>query len=278
MHFIVRGFIRFAALLLLAAAGPALANPKMYVFDCGLLSFTDISNFGLSNEESEVRELFVPCYLIENDGKHLFWDGGLPVGLAGLEPQVNEAGMGMSYKRSVLDQLADIGVTPGDVEFAAYSHFHFDHVGAANAFAASTLLINEREWDAAFLRAEEYPIFDKNLYAELENSPKVLLSEDHDVFGDGTVIIVAAPGHTPGHQVLLVNLQNTGPVVLSGDLYHFEFNRRMRRIPIFNTDKDQTLASMEKVDALLKSSGAQLWIEHNKAFADTLRKAPEYYD
>jgi len=265
-------------LALICTAHTAWANPKLYMFDCGTITMSDVSAFGLSNEETDVRELFVPCYLIENDGKRLFWDGGLPIGLAGLGLQTDENGMGLSYERSVVEQLAELGVAPGDIDFAAYSHFHFDHVGAANVFAASTLLINQNEWDAAFLHAEENPIFDKNLYADLEQSPKVLLSEDHDVFGDGSVIIVPAPGHTPGHQVLLVNLANTGPIVLSGDLYHFEFSRRMRRVPSFNTDADQTLKSMEKIEALLEASGAVMWIEHNKALADTLKKAPEYYD
>ncbi len=269
---------RLAALLLMLSAAPTQADPKLFMFDCGSISLTDVSAFGLSNEETEVRELFVPCYLIENGDKRLLWDGGLPVGLAGLEPQADENGMGLAYDRSVVDQLADMDIDPGDIDFAAYSHFHFDHVGAANVFAAATLLINANEWNAAFLHADENPVFDPKLYSELENSPKVLLSEDHDVFGDGSVIIVPAPGHTPGHQVLLVHLENTGPVVLSGDLYHFEFSRRMRRVPDFNTDRDQTLKSMQKIDALLEATGAQLWIEHNKALADTLRKAPEYYD
>lgn len=271
--------LRLATILTLSCiTHAAWANPKLYVFDCGTISMNDVSAFGLSNEETEVRELFVPCYLIENGDKRLFWDGGLPIGLAGMGPQQEENGMGLMYARSVVEQLADIGVTPQDINFAAYSHFHFDHVGAANVFAAATLLINENEWDAAFLNAHENPIFDKKLYAELENSPKVLLQAEHDVFGDGSVIIVPAPGHTPGHQVLLVNLANTGPIVLSGDLYHFEFSRRMRRVPTFNTDADQTLASMQKIEALLESSGAVLWIEHNKALADTLKKSPEFYD
>ena len=270
--------VRLSALFLMVIAGSTQAGPKLYMFDCGSISLTNVSAFGLSNEETEVRELFVPCYLIENDGKRLFWDGGLPIGLAGMEPQAAENGMGLAYDRSVVDQMADMDIKPSDIDFAAYSHFHFDHVGAANVFAASTLLINTNEWNAAFLHADENPVFDPNLYSKLQNSPKVLLSEDHDVFGDGSVIIVPAPGHTPGHQVLLVKLENTGPVVLSGDLYHFQFSRRMRRVPDFNTDRDQTLESMQKVEALLETTGAQLWIEHDKALADTLKRAPEYYD
>jgi glyoxylase-like metal-dependent hydrolase (beta-lactamase superfamily II) len=105
-----------------------------------------------------------------------------------------------------------------------------------------------------------------------------MLDGDHDVFGDGSVRIIYTPGHTPGHQALLVNLSNTGPVILSGDLFHFRANRRLRRAPTFNYDPVMTLESMDRIEALIKETDAALWIEHDKALADTLRKAPEFYD
>lgn len=268
----------FLVLAMAAGSIAASAEPKLYVFDCGNIHVPDVSSFGLTNEETDVRELFVPCYLIEQNGKRLFWDGGLPLDLVGDGPQTMASGLVVEYSRSIIDQLADLNLSPDDIEYTAYSHFHFDHVGAANAFTSSTLLINEDEFEAAFLHAEDNPIFDYALYDQLKDTPKVLLSEDYDVFGDGTVIIVPAPGHTPGHQVLLVNLPNTGALILSGDLYHFEASRRLRRAPDFNTDKAQTLLSMTKVEALLLETGATLWIEHSQALADTLKKAPAFYD
>ena len=266
------------ALAFTALANTALAAPKLYLFDCGSIAMPDIAAFGITNDETDVRELFVPCYLIEQGGKRLLWDGGLPLGLVGAGPQTMESGAIVEYRQSIVDQLAAIGVTPADIDYTAYSHFHFDHVGAANAFTTSTLLINEAEFDAAFIHPEDNPIFDINLYGELRDKPKVLLSDTYDVFGDGTVSIIPAPGHTPGHQVLLVKLANTGSVMLSGDLYHFELSRRERRTPDFNTDKEETLRSMDKIEALLEETGATLWIEHNKALADTLNKAPAFYD
>ena len=275
MNYLSRGLM---ALALAALTGTALADPKLYLFDCGSIVMPDISAFGINNDETDVRELFVPCYLIEQDGKRLLWDGGLPLNLVGAGPQTMESGAIVEYKQSVVDQLAAIGVTPADIDYTAYSHFHFDHVGAANAFTSSTLLINQAEFDAAFIHPEDNPIFDISLYGELRDNPKILLSDTHDVFGDGTVSIIPAPGHTPGHQVLLINFSNTGAVMLSGDLYHFEISRRERRTPDFNTDKAQTLRSMDKIEALLQQTGATLWIEHNKALADTLKKSPAYYD
>ncbi|NOX51686.1 MAG: N-acyl homoserine lactonase family protein [Gammaproteobacteria bacterium] len=265
-------------IILLLGSSPAWAATKLYLFDCGHINFPDVSSFGLSNEETSVRDLFVPCYLIEHDGKRLLWEAGLPISMAGKPLHESQPGMWVEYKKSILDQLADMHITPGDIDFTAYSHFHFDHVGAANAFTQSTLLIQQTEYDAAFLNAKDNPIFDPALYDKLHNSSIQILRGDHDVFGDGAVKIVSAPGHTPGHQVLLLNLENTGALMLSGDLYHFEASRRLKRTPVFNTDAAETISSMAKIEALLSETGATLWIEHNKTLADTLRKAPAYYD
>lgn len=260
------------------AASAAQANPKLYVFDCGYLATHDITAFGLSNDETDVRELFVPCYLIEHSKGRMLWDGGLPLAIAGRGMQQDPSGFSMEYKRSIVDQLADMSIGLADIDLMAFSHFHWDHVGAANAFKNSHLLIQQTEYDAAFLDAESNPVFNPALYNELHNSSKTLLNGDHDVFGDGSVTIISAPGHTPGHQTLLIRLENTGPIMLSGDLYHFEASRRLRRTPSFNTNAEQTLAAMDRVEEVIKETGATLWIEHNLALAKTLNMAPAFYD
>ena len=261
--------------------GPAAAadqkEVRLYVFDCGLIGAADISMFNLSNDETPVRELFVPCYLIEHPEGRLVWDAGLPLAMAGAGRIEQDGGVYMDYERSLIDQLADMDLTPGDIDKVAFSHMHYDHVGAANAFTESTLLIQDTEYEAAFVNVTN-PVFQPDLYADLKDSDMERLSGDHDVFGDGSVMIVSAPGHTPGHQVLLVKLANTGPLLLSGDLYHFQMSRKLRRAPVFNTDAEQTLRSMDKVEALIESEGATLWIEHEKALADTLNMAPAFYN
>lgn len=264
-----------AALLLITPA--AFAELKLSVFDCGRIMFTDISAFGLSNNDTPVRELFVPCYLIQHDQGTLLWDAGLPLDQAGKGRLEVEEGVSVEYETPLPDQLKAMGLSPSDIDLVAFSHMHWDHVGAANLFADSTLLIQRPEYQAAFI-SKDNPIFQPDLYMGLENSDRKLLDGDYDVFGDGSVTIVSAPGHTPGHQVLLLQLDNTGPVLLSGDLYHFEVSRELRAAPEFNTDIQQTYESMDKVEALMLVEGADLWIEHNQALADTLKKAPEYYD
>lgn len=252
--------------------------PKLYVFDCGLLNFDDISRFSVGNEETEVRQMFVPCYLIEHEEGRLLWDSGLPIEFAGGDIVDRRPGTWLRYDVSILDQLAAMGLTPQDIDYLALSHFHFDHAGGANEFAESTLLVQQTEYEAAFQRADEISGYDPSLFGALEDSERVLLDGDYDVFSDGTVRIIATPGHTPGHQVLLVDLAETGPVMLSGDLYHFEESRAWRRVPTFNVDAEQTLESMDKVDLVLEETAATLWIEHNLELANRLRKAPEYYD
>lgn len=263
-----------ASIIVLLISFSAQAGPKLYVFDCGHLTFTDVSFFGISNEETPVRELFVPCYLIEHEQGRMIWDAGLPLDTVG--PRSADASSW--YETSIIDQLANIGISPSDIDIASFSHFHYDHVGAANAFGNATLLIQETEYEAAFEHPETNPAFRPALYTALQDAEKVLLNGDHDVFGDGTVTIISAPGHTPGHQALKLELDSMGTLILSGDLYHFAESRELRRVPIFNTDRDQSLASIDKVEALIAETGATFWIEHNLELANSLNLAPAFYD
>lgn len=253
-------------------------GPRLYVFDCGLIRLDDITAYGLKNTDTDVRELFVPCYLIEHGEQRLLWDGGLPLSFVGQSDVEVGEGLYASYEVSLLDQLDAMGLAPDDIDYVAFSHFHFDHVGAGNAFVNSHLLIQKTEHEAAFEHAEENPIFDPSVYDQLADAETTLLNGDHDVFGDGSVVIISAPGHTPGHQVLYLELANTGRIVLSGDLYHFEKSRELGAVPDFNTNAEQTRQSFARVDHLLEETGATLWIEHSKALADSLNKAPAFYD
>ncbi len=265
-------------LLLSVASSAALAGPKLYVFDCGNLTFEDVTSFGLTNDETDVREMFVPCYLVEHAAGRLIFDTGLPLGVVGQGEVELQPGAQMTYARSVIDQLNDLNLTPADIDYVALSHHHFDHAGAANAFAASTVLIQRDEHTAAFKHADQHDVFDPALYEKLADSNQHVLDGDYDVFGDRSVMLLSAPGHTPGHQVLRLSLDNTGPLYIIGDLYHFRASRKLKRTPVFNTDAEQTLRSMEKIEGMVAADGATLWIEHDLALARTLNLAPAFYD
>ncbi len=250
---------------------------RLYEFDCGRLSFDSVEGFSIADDETDVRVLAVPCYMVEHNGRRLLWDGGLPSAVVNAD-ETEVAGFRMQLDRTLEAQLMVMGLDMSSFDFMAFSHMHFDHVGVANEVVGATLLIQESEYDAAFADPVTVPGYDPTYYEKLEFADRVLLDGDHDVFGDGKVRIISAPGHTPGHQVLFVDLPNTGPVVLSGDLYHFALSREARRVPQFNVDADQTLAAMDRVEALVDETGAQFWIEHELARFQTHKKAPSYYD
>jgi len=256
----------------------AQSSPRLYVFDCGRLSFADVAAFGLTNDDTDVREMIVPCYMIEHAQGRLLWDGGLPSAVAEQDGWVyNDAGGGQKLDRTFAEQLAAMGLGMDAFDYAAFSHMHYDHIGVANEIEGATLIIQQAEYDDAFAD-EVREIYQPHLYHGLADLDTIFIDGDHDVFGDGTVRIISTPGHTSGHQSLFVDLENSGPVVLSGDLYHFRFSREHRRVPTFNVDRDQTLASMTRVDEVLAETGAVLWIEHDLAkFRDT-RHAPAYID
>lgn len=253
---------------------------RLYVLDCGSLTLPDVSMFNVSLEEiglepGELAEMFVPCYLIDHPEGRLLWDLGLPLtvrsGDYGME------GAELTLESSVVEQLAELELSPGDIDYVAMSHLHFDHCGQANDFSSSHHLIQRAEYESAFADPPTFPIFQRDLYAGLEESETTVLDGEHDLFGDGKVVLKPAPGHTPGHQILFVDLAETGPIVLSGDLYHFPANRSLRRPPLFNVDAEMTLEAMEATEALLERTGATLWIEHDAALAATLDKLPAFY-
>ncbi len=249
---------------------------RLYVFDCGYLRIADPGRFSLTMDEVSTLELSVPCYLIEHPDGTLLWDAGLSDSLAEGSPHTQANGTVTSVTATLRAQLEELGYQPADITYLALSHLHYDHAGNANDFSASTWLVQRPEHEAAF--GDPQGFFDRALYADLENSETLLLDGDHDVFGDGTVVIKSAPGHTPGHQVLFVDLAETGPLVLSGDLYHFPENRTLKRVPTFNFDEAQTLASMDAVEDFLIESGATLWIEHDFAANALLDKSPASYE
>jgi glyoxylase-like metal-dependent hydrolase (beta-lactamase superfamily II) len=180
--------------------------------------------------------------------------------------------------KTLRGQLAEIGYSPSDINFLALSHYHYDHTGNANEFAGATWLVPQLEKDAMF-GGKYSGSLQPSTFSALQKSKTIILKEnEYDVFGDGSVIIKSAPGHTQGHQVLYVKLAKTGGVVLSGDLYHYPAEMTLDRVPTFEFSQDQTRASRKAVDAFLKKTGAQLWIQHDFVGNAKLKKSPQFYE
>ena len=258
---------------------------RLYVFDCGTLK-ADPARFRLKKEEVATTDLSVSCFLVAHPQGALIWDAGAvpdadwtPTGGAVAHHVVlpDSAERDLTLRKPLMTQLAEAGYSPADITHFALSHYHFDHTANANAFAGATWLVQQVERDAMF--AEKPPgITQPSSYAALRNSKTVIIENDHDVFGDGTVIIKLAAGHTPGHQVLYVKLPETGGVVLSGDLYHFPEARTLKRVPTFDFDQERTPVSRDAIEAFLTKTGARLWIQHDYVGNTRLKKAPDYYE
>ena len=269
----------FALFALLA--GPLVAQNaplRLYVFDCGRLTVEDPSRFNFAKAEIAVLDLSVPCFLVVHPGGTLMWDVGVvPDNLfqPGGRPATKEYA---TATRPLLAQMAEAGFSPAGITYLALSHAHWDHIANAGAFAASTWLVRQAERDA--ILATPSPVrTEPAMFTALRNTKTAMIATaDYDVFGDGSVVIKFTPGHTAGHQVLFLKLAKTGPVVLSGDLYHYPEELKVPRVPAGDVNKDQTLASRVALQDFLKKAGAQLWIQHDLAAVQKLRKAPGFYD
>lgn len=265
-----------AVLSLTATAGLAQSRGKaidrLYVLNCGEGVAGDISRWSPGVNEGKSMDFVDNCYLIRHGGVWMLWDTGvsdaiaaMPNGLAPADPRMTH----WKRPKTLASQLQQIGVKPDDVKFLAVSHTHPDHIGNVELFPKAMLLVQKTEYE--WPGANNAPRFKPE-------HPVTKLDGDYDVFGDGSVIILSTPGHTPGHQSLLVKLRKTGTIVLTGDAVHFKDNWDHRRVPSANFDKDKTVTSMERLDAFLKKEKAQLWINHDKAQRDTLKLAPQYYE
>ena len=256
------------------------ASLKLYVFDCGRVLLNDEQfdafDYGITSADTEVRETIAPCYVIEHERGRLLWDGGLASATADVEGWHDGGGWQMRLDRTLGEQLAAIGLDYTSFDYMAFSHMHLDHVGVANEIEGAKLLIQQTEYDAAF--ADEVTVFGfvPALYERLRDSDRQILEGEYDVFGDGRVRIIPALGHTPGHQILFVDLEQTGPIVLSGDLYHYQLSRQKRTVPGYNVDVEATLASMERVEKFLEETGAELWIQHEVGRFEQVAQAPAY--
>ena len=256
------------------------------MLDGGTLE-SDPSRYRLTKEEISATQLSVTAFLIAHPRGTLMWDTGAiaddtwtPNGKPVRRRLVLSNGQEriVTLRTTMKAQLAAIGYAPSDITYLALSHYHWDHTANANQFVRSTWLARQVERDVMFPEKVPDPP-QPSTFAELVNGKTVLISgDDHDVFGDGTVVIKLSKGHTPGHQVLYVKLAKTGGIVLSGDLYHYPEERTLNRLPTFEFDMDQTRQSRQALELFLKTVSARLWIQHDLTAMANVKKAPAFYE
>jgi len=280
----LRSFVAACSIAALCALGSGAqaapkppVTPRIYVFENGAIKGLDPQLFHFTRAELKEVDFVGNSYLIVHPRGTLMFDSGqIPDDkFTGTGPVVDGI---MSATKPLLPQLAAAGYTPADITYFALSHYHSDHTANANAFAGATWIVQKAERDFMFSEKPE-GIINVDTYSALRNAKtKVLNNEDFDVFGDGTVVIMSTPGHTPGHQVVAVKLAKAGTVVLGGDLYHYPEERATGRVPTFEFNAEQSQASRAKIEKFLKDQHAALWIEHDMATHAALPKSPQYID
>ncbi|WP_088340113.1 N-acyl homoserine lactonase family protein [Robiginitalea sediminis] len=251
---------------------------RLYTLDGGTVMVNNLELFAQDSVyRGQTAEFADAYYVVVHPKGTLMWDAGLSQGLVGMpEPYTSPDGnFSVSRPDSLATQLAAIGMTPADIDFLSLSHTHFDHSGHAEALPGATWLVQESEY--AWISSPEMEAAQPDMFHAVNDIEKVKqISGDYDVFGDGTVVIKYMPGHTPGHCALFLDLPQHGPLLLSGDLYHLELNRLNKRVPIFNSDVKQTLASMRAFEAFADSTGARVYLQHSRDDFNTMPQAPNY--
>lgn len=241
------------------AAAPA-EETSIVRLDCGTIK---VGNFSKTFSDKQIyapgpKTLTDSCYLINHKGQQMLWDTGLPAALKGQSK--TEGDFTTSLDKTIPEQLAVLGLKPEDIDIVGVSHMHFDHSGQAAQFPQARLVIGKADYDQSAAKDDPFGPWRKAQPAAVT----LVVGGRSDLFGDGKVLALHLPGHTPDHLALLVNLKS-GPILLSGDLYHAAEAREKRGVPPFNTDRAQTLASMDTFEALAKQTGAKVIIQHEVA-------------
>jgi len=253
-------------------------TPRLYIFDNGDIAGLDPKIFGFAKEELKSVDFVNQSYLIVHPrGMVMFDTGGVGDDKFPAGGGVAKEGI-MTASTKLVPQMEAAGYTPADVTYLVLSHYHSDHTGNANLFARSTWIVQKAERDFMF-GDKPQGIIQPATYSALKDAKtKILNNEDFDIFGDGTVVVKTAPGHTPGHQVLFLKLAKTGPIVLAGDLYHYPEEIATGKTPNFEFDPPTSTKSRAAIQAFVKQTGAKLWIEHDKPTHANLPKSPKYLE
>lgn len=280
-HTILKAAAASALAALSFVAGNATAAPpaiKLYTLDCGLTEFKDADVFSDTGEYEHLPlALPTPCYLIQHGTQWLLWDTGLSDKIAAApNGAVEKFGGRFSVKRTLAAQLTQLGLKPDDIHFVGISHLHFDHSGNLGLFPKSTFLLAASELAAARGKPTPFGV-DVALIAPLSKAKIEAFQDDHDVFGDGSVTILKTPGHTQGHRSLLVKLPASGPLLITGDLYHTRQNFEKGLVPRIN-DRANTLASMDRFMRIKANTRARVIIQHAPEDFKAMPVFPQYLE
>ncbi|QPT11220.1 N-acyl homoserine lactonase family protein [Sphingomonas paucimobilis] len=285
----MRRAVTAVAIALLGSFGPLHAQEtggkpptgvadRLYTLDCGLTEFQDASAFSDTGEyDGRSVALPTPCYLVRHGKDWLLWDTGNGDRLASMPDGETKFGGRFSQRRTLAGQLAALGLKPDDIRYVALSHIHQDHSGNIGLFPKATFLVAASE--LAWARGTPTPFGVEAASVALLGKVRVEpLDEDKDVFGDGSIKIIKAPGHTPGGRSLFVRLAKAGSLLVTGDLYHTRENYEKGLVPSPNVDRAQTLASFDRFKRIAANTKARVIVQHAPEDFAALPAFPKYLD
>jgi len=257
------------------------AELRLYVLDCGYMDMQGWPAFqqlyGVPETSVAIPAQANPCFLIINGGRSLLWDAGLPDATP-REPTLTEFGVVFSMPNKLNTQMESLGVPPGELDYFAISHLHFDHVGNWPYFTDVETLLQRSELVAATRPGQDGIGYDATINEGISNFKNLnLLDGDHDVFGDGLVTLITTIGHTEGHQALVVKLADYGPVIISGDTIHFSEELEHHILPTFNHSAEQSETAIKRLLELEATLNGELWIQHDPVQHQQRKMAPEFY-
>jgi N-acyl homoserine lactone hydrolase len=271
--------LAFMCLCIAPASLAKVSELRLYVLDCGHATFKDMGGFSDTGEyDGKSGEIAAPCFLIRHPKGDLLWDAGLGDHYNYPKEGSDAApGVHVTVPVTLLAQLHSLNLAPKDINYIAFSHLHWDHTGNANDFPDSVWIMNKAELAAALVSPPPGGVLPET-WSAYKAAKNEAIEGDYDVFGDGSVMILRTPGHTPGHQVLKLKLQKSGTVILSGDLYHLRTSRLFKRVPVYNADRADTLASMSRIETILRNTHGRLIVQHDPKDFQALPKPPGYLD
>jgi len=251
---------------------------RLYMLDCGHADLKSMAMFSDTGDyDGKAGAIATPCFVILHPKGTLLWDTGLGDQLANKKDGVENGGIHMTVPVKLIEQLKTLGLTPKDVTYVAFSHLHFDHTGNANLFPEATWILSQAELNWATSNPTPSAVSAES-FSSYKSAKTKMIDGDYDVFGDGSVRILRTPGHTPGHECLELRLRKSGTVILSGDLYHLRENYEHRRVPDFNYNRADTLASMDRIEKIVQGTKARLIVQHDLGDFNAAPKFPAYLD
>jgi N-acyl homoserine lactone hydrolase len=269
--------------VLLAATYPAFGQQihsgvdRLFVLECGHGVAPDQGWFSPGYNDGKPLDFADNCYLIHHAQGYLLWGSGVADKFFGKTEGLPSLNGAPNWVRTntLAKQLEQLHVNPSDIRYVGLTNSHIDHIGNLEMFPKATILIQKSEWEFAqnhrYAATPDEPRFKAD-------HPVLEIEGDYDIFGDGSLQLIATPSVSPGNQSLLVKLPKTGAIVLSGDVIHFQYGWDHRIVPGNVWNKDKTVASFTRLAEVMAKNNAQLWIEHDKAQSDTRRFSPDYYE